>query len=185
MKHEVISRKGGALIPAADARTPSSYRQHSALQLLLKDPFTLFAYWFITARTQAAVERHYRMGWNEMTKAIQLYEVPRADFPHCKLGASNQVLLHPVESHESSVYLHPVKPNRSYIADYGIIPASQSFVPLARSTFVHTPYLQSYGEFPEQMGVSQAIHLEQTEAGSPFPSFSSYTLYENREGVCE
>ncbi|MCY7484813.1 MULTISPECIES: DUF4912 domain-containing protein [Paenibacillus] len=156
------------------------------MQLLLKDPYTLFAYWFITARTQVAVERHYRMKWSELKKAIQLYEIKQADLHHCKLGTSNHVLLHTVESHEGSVYLRPLKPYHSYIADYGFMTATHSFVPLARSTIIHTPYLQTYGELSEQMDHAlQAVQLGQSETEALFPSFSSYTLYENREGVRE
>lgn len=126
------------------------------------------------------------MKWNDFTKAIQLYEIKRTDPPQCKLSTSNPILLNTVESHEGSAYLRPVKPYRSYIADYGIITASHSFVPLARSTIIHTPYLQAHDDPPEQMDTAlQAVQLEQLETEALFPSFSSYTLYENREGVRE
>lgn len=155
---------------------------------MVKDPYTLFTYWYVPKRKRATVERHYQTDWNELTKAVQIYKAEPSTNSEYSPSKYNPVSLHIVELNASSLYIHSVEPSRFYIAEYGIISETQTFVPFVRSEVIQTPYLHSLRSpttLQQTVTPSQGMSniQKENEYESPFTTFSSYTLYTNREGV--
>lgn len=184
----MLSERGRTLIRSPIQDKWSSRRHYSVIHLMVKDPYTLFAYWDITDRKRAATEQHYRMSWHRLTKKIRLYAV--TDQQELQSGSVHyfDVNLEHLEQDRDSVYIHSIEPDQSYIADYGILNSSLQFIPVVRSAAIRTPRsLSAASADSEETAAARITSLSaqppSSESSSPFEQFSAYTLYPNREGV--
>lgn len=167
---------------------PTAYNQNY-LQLMVVNPTTLYAYWEIAERTIAAVTRHYNTSWIHMPKIIRIYEndADLSSLPQDGAKYSD------FQVHDaSSWYFHELTPSRSYTADFGTLNIYGQFIPLIRSNRMTTPR-NSVPAAPTHDATNQAFTVQPwitpstssttTEHTSPYPQFSTYTVYKYKEGV--
>ncbi|HEY0828291.1 MAG TPA: DUF4912 domain-containing protein [Bacilli bacterium] len=142
------------------------------LQILVRDPSCLFLYWEISERKKAMVKQHFSSEWTVMPKFIRLYT---ADTP--VFNDSTPQIYHDfsVECIDSC-YIHQLKPNTNYIADYGITNSHGQFIPLIRSNSAQTPRNTPYRS-GEEAGVhhpsNPAVQIKPVD----YERFSAYSLY--------
>lgn len=149
------------------------------LQLLVKDPTTLYAYWDVSDRKRWLVAQHYCADWSVMPKIVRLYAMPgnRSDGTgHRRTYADTNV------GDSSSWYFTELLPNCTYIADFGILNVQRQFIPLLRSNIVMTPR-NTEADFEETDSPDvlsphgRSIWFQELD-GAMFEQFSAYTLYE-------
>lgn len=107
-----------------------------ALRLMVRDAHSLFMYWEVSHRKRWLVSQHFQCDWDEMPKALRLYDVTCIEFHGSNANSQFDVRLTP---EASSWYVEQLKPNTTYLADYGTYSLEQQFIPLLRSNPAHTP----------------------------------------------
>lgn len=107
-----------------------------ALHLMVRDAHTLFIYWEVSHRKRWLVSQHFQCDWDAMPKVLRLYDVTCTEFHGNNAHSQFDVRLTP---EATSWYVHQLKPNTTYLADYGTYSIEQQFIPLLRSNPVHTP----------------------------------------------
>ncbi len=122
-------------LPADGPELPSAYGE-DRIVLLVRDPWTVFAYWEATpARAAAAREELRRRGSPECRPVLRIYETGRS------AGAGTAPVSHfdvELENRADNRYVR-VKPDRTWFADIGFRGDKGDFVFLARSNRVITP----------------------------------------------
>lgn len=109
---------------------PSSYGK-SQLNLLVRDPEWLYAYWEITATVQSEFSRQYGDVWNESIPTLRVYDVTNED--------ESTFYDIQIQDYADSWYLHVGKPNHTFFVDLGRVLPDGSFYCIARSNVVTTP----------------------------------------------
>ncbi|OPA76818.1 hypothetical protein BVG16_16810 [Paenibacillus selenitireducens] len=164
---------------------PTAYNQNY-LHLMVVNPTTMYAYWEISERTIAAVTRHYSTTWNHMPKIIRIYE-NEADFSSIPQDGAKYSDIQVLDA--TSWYFHELTPSRSYTADFGTLNIYGHFIPLIRSNRITTPrnsvLKHAYPDAENQTFTTQPwiTPSTTTEHTSPYPQFSTYTVYQPKEGV--
>lgn len=175
-----------------------SKRYKTVIHLLLQSPTTLFAYWNIPEQRKQFIAEHYHTQWHMLTKQARL--VSTSKLPQ---------LAHPtrywdVAVGESEVwYFRDVSPNTTYRMDYGILNSYNQFITLCCSNVITSPRIEdTLGCNPstftqkddpctltsmKQVQVSNSVIASSLSFAprdhSPFPQFSTYSLYTSMDLV--
>lgn len=106
------------------------------LQVLPRDPETLFVYWDTTAELKSMVERYFRSGWGELPKALRIYDVNGMKFYGDEANRSWDI-----EVHESASqwFVRGLTPDCTYVVDFGVVTEPNGIFTLMRSASVKLP----------------------------------------------
>ncbi|MBI4227554.1 MAG: DUF4912 domain-containing protein [Candidatus Omnitrophica bacterium] len=111
---------------------PAGYGE-TKLTLLVRDPWWLYAYWEVRRDRQQEVWQQIPAGERRTTTSIlRVYEITD--------GASGRTWCDiTLKDLANNWYVHVGAPNRSWVAELGLLTAGGRFYPLVRSNVVQTP----------------------------------------------
>ena len=109
---------------------PANYGK-TQLNLLVRDPEWLYAYWEITATAQTEFSRQFGDAWNISKPTLRVYDVSDGD--------ENGYYDIQIQDYADSWYIHVGKPNHSFFVDLGRVLPDGRFYCIARSNLVTTP----------------------------------------------
>lgn len=172
------------------AAWPYQSKRHKAfIHLMIQSPTTLYAYWAISEQRKHFIAEHYHTRWNKLTKQVRLVDVSQLSEP------SHSALYWDVTVGErESWYFQHVRPNTAYRIDYGILNSFNQFIALCCSSVATSPRnednpcshprtcTQEEDRYiitsMEQEHAPRAVTITNaTQDHSPFPQFSTYSLY--------
>lgn len=141
------------------------------LQVLPRDPETLFVYWDTTAELRGMVERYFSSGWGELRKALRIYDVNGMKFYGDEANRSWDIEVH---GSASQWFVRGLSPDCTYIVDFGIVTEPNGIFTLMRSTGVKLPPVRPFedGHIPyvprsELVGMVKPLWMDR---------FSGYSL---------
>jgi hypothetical protein len=109
---------------------PVNYGKNQ-VNLLVRDPEWLYAYWEITATAQTDFSRQFGNCWDQSKPLLRVYDVTNAE---------NEVYYDiQIQDYSDSWYIHVGKPNHTFFVDVGRVLPDGSFYCIARSNLVTTP----------------------------------------------
>ncbi|WP_274649378.1 DUF4912 domain-containing protein [Paenibacillus humicola] len=114
---------------------PDRYEK-DLLQLLVRDPHTLFVYWEIGNRKRWLAAQHFGCDWHVLPKVLRIYDVTGVYFNG---GNSNGYFDIETTPEANSWYILGVHAAATYTVDFGTYTWNRQFVPLLRSNFAATP----------------------------------------------
>jgi hypothetical protein len=109
---------------------PRNYGK-SQLNLLVRDPDWLYAYWEITATVQSEFSRQFGDVWNTSRPMLRVYDITD----------DNKRTYYDIQiqDYADSWYIHVGRPNHTFFVDLGRVLPDGRFYCIARSNFVTTP----------------------------------------------
>lgn len=163
---------------------PGMYNQNY-LQLMVVNPTTLYAYWELSERTITAVTRHYRTTWGQLPKIIRIYQ---DESLVTSIPQPGQKYTDTAVNEANSWYFTNVSPATAYVADLGTWNIYQQFIPIIRSNVIATPRNSASIDQQAHVAAPSAAasapgSLITAQDTSPFPQFSTYTIYESDKGA--
>jgi uncharacterized protein len=161
------------------------------LVLMTKDPWTVFAYWTVSASRKEMVQEHFETGWDQLPWMLRLSDVTDMEYDGYCAHKQTIVSIHPRDDHW---YFRGIHSGRRYIAELGTRTIRDDLFVLLRSNVAATPPVA------EEQGASSRRFVPVSEPKRPagatvrtghpyFPSqdipwserFNGYSL-EEREG---
>lgn len=109
---------------------PNNYGKNQ-LNLLVRDPEWLYAYWEITATVQSEFSRQYGDVWTASSPILRVYDITN----EYKKAFYD---IH-IQDYADSWYLHVGRPNHTFFVDLGRLLPDGNFYCIARSNLVTTP----------------------------------------------
>lgn len=101
------------------------------VNLLVRDPEWLYAYWEITATAQTDFSREFGNSWDISKPILRVYDVTGDE------GSKYYDIQ--IQDYADSWYIHVGKPNHTFFVDVGRVLPNGSFYCIARSNWVTTP----------------------------------------------
>lgn len=121
-----------ALFDASWSRT----RNLNRLELMVRTPTSLYAYWEVRNDWQSLIETHFQVDWTDLAISLRLHDV--TDLLFDGSNAHHQLTVTP--SHTTDHwYFEDIKPGRDYLADFGAWTMHGQFFSILRSNRVTTP----------------------------------------------
>ncbi|WP_052487242.1 DUF4912 domain-containing protein [Gordoniibacillus kamchatkensis] len=163
-------------VMAPEERTFDSFfenYENDRLVVLVRDPYTLYAYWACTGFRRRAAERLLGCRWEEMRHALRVHDVKWLQFEGEQDNWHRELAVHSAGG-KGSTFISALQPDSAYIADFGVKTADGRFVALLRSELARTP--------PDGVENLQPAPMLQTDhtAGQKLPGwwkqFDGYTL---------
>lgn len=115
---------------------PTGYGDHRIV-LMVKDPWWLYAYWEIQPHLERQARRQLAPEDIEgLRSVVRVYDVTGRDFPNQPAQAHFDITLSGLAV---NWYIHVNAPDRSFIAEFGLLTRQGTFLALARSNRVTTP----------------------------------------------
>lgn len=109
---------------------PENYGK-SQLNLLVRDPYWLYAYWEITATVQTEFSKQFGDIWNSSKPLLRLYDIT---------DNNNKVYYDiQIQDYADSWYIHTGRPNHTFFVDLGRVLPDGKFYCIARSNTVTAP----------------------------------------------
>ena len=135
-KSEVEARVTPMPTPPPEFHIPAGYGDNRIV-LMTRDPWWVYAYWEIQRQKEEEIRNTIRAKGCDNPKAVlRIYDVTDIDF-----NGSNAHSFFDIELKglANNWYIEAGKPNRSWLADIGLLTPPGDFFLLARSNCVHTP----------------------------------------------
>ena len=120
---------------ASSFEIPERYGDNRIV-MMVRDPWTLYAYWEISKEVEDSVREKMRREGAAVSKSIlRIFEIT-GDGPE---AGPRAVLDFELRDWANNWYAHAGEPGKSWIADLGILSTDGAFYTLARSNMVRTP----------------------------------------------
>lgn len=110
----------------------------SKLILIARDPYCIYACWYITAEDIEKVKK--KIGedrFKESRFVIRMYDVTLINFDGKNANYTFDI---DIDINANNWYIHLWRDNVSYCADLGVVTPKGDFYPIVRSNFVVTPH---------------------------------------------
>lgn len=147
-------------IPRPVVDLPAGYGDNKIV-LMIRDPWTVFAYWEIHPDVEAGVLREIEArGLKKIYSVLRVYDVT---------AGLDQAKLLPVQEYElrdwaDKWYIHFDSTGRTWICDIGILCEGGEYFPLARSNAVTTPRHSMSDKFDERWMCPEELYRKMYEA---------------------
>ncbi len=109
---------------------PVNYDKNQ-VNLLVRDPEWLYAYWEITATAQTDFSREFGDYWDISKPMLRVYDITDAE--------QRYYYDIQIQDYADSWYIHVGKPNHTFFVDMGRVLPNGNFYCIARSNWVTTP----------------------------------------------
>lgn len=156
---------------------PDGY-QENKIVLMVRDPNCLFVYWEITDYRRDLISRHLKSDWEKLTPIIRLFDVTDREFDGYNANYYLDIKIHPMAN---NWYLHDISPNRSYVADYGVLNEQEVFTAILRSKTILTPRDRAVDKalpFVLPKNKDETSGWKVNRNAKEIENFSSYSVYE-------
>lgn len=150
------------------------------LILMVKDPWTLFAHWQVSALQQRLVSRHFESEWERLPFSLRLCDVTDLYYDGEQAHSIRVEDTHPLASR---YWLPRVTPGRHYLAEWGTWTLEGHFFTLLCSNVVETPQI-SERRNGSVCKLEPVAHRNSTlpESERWGDRFDGYTWVEKKEG---
>ncbi|MCA1031744.1 DUF4912 domain-containing protein [Bacillus timonensis] len=151
----------------------SKQNNYDTLNLMVRNPTTLFVHWSISERRINLIEEQFLYEWEKIRKILRLYDITSVNF-----NGHNAVKTVDIDVSENVnfTFLYNLQPSSSYIIDLGVLLDNNIFFSVLRSNKVVTPFSNSY---------QPVSNYRWTNNDSSMPEwldyFSTYTCYSSEE----
>lgn len=125
LKPESIERKS-----VTNLEFPTSYGKNQ-VNLLVRDPDWLYAYWEITATVQSEFSKQLGDAWGTSKPMLRVYDITD--------GTQKIYYDIRIQDYADHWYIHVGKPNHTFFVDLGRVLPDGKFYCIARSNWVTTP----------------------------------------------
>ena len=135
-KPEVEAKVTPGPTSAPEFHIPAGYGDNRIV-LITRDPWWVYTYWEIERQKEEEVRNTVRAkGFDNPKSILRVYDVTDIDFTGSNAHSFFDIEL---KGLANNWYIEVGKPNRSWVADIGLLTPPGDFFLLARSNAVHTP----------------------------------------------
>lgn len=135
-KSEVEARVTPMPTPPPEFHIPAGYGDNRIV-LMTRDPWWIYAYWEIKRQKEEEIRNTVRAkGFDNPKSVLRVYDVTDIDFTGSNAHSFFDIEL---KGLANNWYIEVGKPNRSWVADIGLLTPPGDFFLLARSNCVRTP----------------------------------------------
>ncbi|PTX55354.1 uncharacterized protein DUF4912 [Melghirimyces profundicolus] len=106
------------------------------LVLMVKDPWTLFAYWTVEEWRKGMVGEHFETEWGGLPFSLRLHQVNDPEYNGENARFTSTADVHPGRDRW---YFRGVEPGRRYLAEFGTWTIHGEFFAILRSNVTETP----------------------------------------------
>ena len=162
-KHTAPARPSFAQLAADSKELPQRY-DRTFLNIMLKDPYCIYAYWEIAEKDVEEVrKKNPGRDQGSARRILRVYDVSLIDFNGFNANGFFDI---EIGAFSSNWYINLWCDNISYLGEIGLLFSDGCFAPLARSGAVHVP-LAGYSPRAEQIWMKvtdEAFHKPYVEA---------------------
>jgi hypothetical protein len=135
-KPEIETKVTPVPAPPPEFKIPAGYGDNRIV-LMTRDPWWVYAYWEIQGPKEEELRNTIRAkGFDNPKSILRIYDVTDIDFNGSNAHGFFDIELRGLAN---NWYISVGKPNRSWVADIGLLTPSRDFFLLARSNCVRTP----------------------------------------------
>lgn len=144
--------------------------------LMVKDPWTVFAYWTVAQWRKDMVSRHFEKSWSHLPLFLRLHDVTDLIFDGEHAHSRWEIPIHPDADHW---YFRNVTAGRRYLLDFGTYTDEGFFFTILRSNVAGTPSRDVHVAF-QRFGPVTALHAGSKERSGYYQVVSKEPKWANR-----